>query len=108
VSALKEACVTRHEEGKVHVDLNDARREVAELHTALETRHSIGLAQGLLMARYGLSTEQSFAYLQRRSQDGNVKLRRIADEVVSHWHDAGCRFEEFDPAGDEMSDGLTG
>ncbi len=96
--------MTRHDNGEVRLDLNDARREVAELHTALETRHSIGLAQGLLMARYGLSTEQSFAYLQRRSQDGNVKLRRIADEVVSLWHDTGCRFDEFDPAGDEMSD----
>jgi AmiR/NasT family two-component response regulator len=96
--------VTQQENGRASFDLDHARREVAELHTALETRHSIGLAQGLLMARYGLSTEQSFAYLQRRSQDGNVKLRLLADEVVSQWHDAGCRFDEFDPAGDELTD----
>ena len=86
--------MSRHED--TH-ELDTARRKVEELHTALETRHSIGLAQGLLMARYHLTTEQAFEYLRRSSQDANVKLRRLADSVVSDWHDVGCRMDAFHP-----------
>jgi AmiR/NasT family two-component response regulator len=78
-------------------ELVDARQRVADLQLALETRHMIGVAQGLLMARYGLSTEQAFEYLRRLSQDGNVKLRRLADGVVREWHEVGCLIGEFDP-----------
>jgi AmiR/NasT family two-component response regulator len=87
---------SRHEETRRELD--DVRRKVDDLHTALETRHTIGLAQGLLMARYDLTSEQAFDYLRRSSQDGNVKLRRLADRVVGDWHAAGCRMDDFHPA----------
>jgi AmiR/NasT family two-component response regulator len=86
--------LSRHEDAH---ELDTTRRKVEELHTALETRHTIGLAQGLLMARYELTTEQAFEYLRRSSQDGNVKLRRLADRVVGDWHEIGCRLDEFHP-----------
>jgi AmiR/NasT family two-component response regulator len=86
--------VSRHEDAR---ELDTARRKVEELHTALETRHTIGLAQGLLMARYELTAEQAFEYLRRSSQEGNVKLRRLAERVVGDWHDIGCRLDEFHP-----------
>lgn len=82
-------------------ELVDVRRKVDELHIALETRHTIGVAQGLLMARYGLTSEQAFEYLRRRSQHGNVKLRRLADLVVEEWLHAECRLGEFDPLSGE-------
>jgi hypothetical protein len=51
----------------------------------------IGQAQGTLMARYGMTSEQAFEALKRRSQGTNLKLRIVADEVLrsgrfdKHW-----------------------
>jgi AmiR/NasT family two-component response regulator len=64
-------------------ELAAARREVEGLRAALETRHTIGLAQGILMARHTLSVAQAFDYLRRRSQSDNVKLRQIAVDLVA-------------------------
>jgi AmiR/NasT family two-component response regulator len=90
--------VSRHEDAH---ELDTARRKVEQLHTALETRHTIGVAQGLLMARYQLTTEQAFEYLRRSSQESNVKLRQLADGVVGDWHEVGCRLDEFHPQLDD-------
>lgn len=54
------------------------------LRVALRTRHLIGMAQGVLIARLGLDEEQAFQYLRRISQDHNVKLRDVATTVVAH------------------------
>ncbi|MEO5744887.1 MAG: GAF and ANTAR domain-containing protein [Terracoccus sp.] len=59
-------------------------REVQGLRTALRRRHSIGVAQGILMQRFDLDVDGSFSYLTRRSQHTNVKLRDVADEIVRH------------------------
>ena len=64
-------------------ELAAARREVEGLRAALETRHTIGLAQGILMVRHTLSVAQAFDYLRRRSQSDNVKLRQIAVDLVA-------------------------
>ena len=52
------------------------------LQTALSSRHVIGVAQGMLMLRYGLSEEQAFSFLSRHSQNHNTKLRDVAAHVV--------------------------
>jgi transcriptional regulator with GAF, ATPase, and Fis domain len=57
--------------------------EVENLAVALRTRHLIGLAQGMLMLRYGLEEDQAFRFLTRRSQEQNVKLRVVAENVVT-------------------------
>lgn len=57
--------------------------EVTNLREALETRTTIGKAMGIVMQRYGLNDERAFAFLTRLSQHRNVKLRRIAEELVS-------------------------
>lgn len=54
---------------------------VTGLETALSSRHDIGVAQGILMARYGLTADQAFAALRRVSQHRNVKLRDVALDV---------------------------
>lgn len=55
----------------------------AQLNTALDARKVIGQAQGILMERYGLTTEQAFEVLRRYSQDHNVKLRLVAEQLVA-------------------------
>jgi GAF domain-containing protein len=57
-------------------------QEVEGQATAVLTRHSIGMAQGLLMQRYGLTAERSLRFLARVSQDNNIKLRDVAGKVV--------------------------
>jgi GAF domain-containing protein len=50
---------------------------------AIDARTFIGQAQGILMGRYGISAEQAFEYLRRRSQQEHIKLTDIAHEVIS-------------------------
>ena len=52
------------------------------LQTALSSRHTIGLAQGILMERYGLDAQRSFELLRRTSSVHNLKLRDVAAGVV--------------------------
>ncbi|MEU5691784.1 GAF and ANTAR domain-containing protein [Actinosynnema sp. NPDC020468] len=60
-----------------------SRELVANLTTALETRHSIGLAQGILMHRFDLDTATAFTVLRRASQHSNTKLRDVAAGLVT-------------------------
>jgi GAF domain-containing protein len=57
--------------------------EVEGLRTAMQTRHVIGMAQGMLMLRYGLNEEAAFQFLRRSSQDTNIKLRDVAAQVIA-------------------------
>lgn len=72
---------TDHE--SCEADLAEARHQIENLQAALETRHIIGLAQGILMCRYGLTEDQAFAYLSRISQDSNVRVRELARRLVA-------------------------
>ena len=54
----------------------------ANLRRAIDTRHVIGQAQGILMVKYGLDDVRAFAVLRRLSQDGNIKLRQVAQQIV--------------------------
>ncbi|MEI5674514.1 MULTISPECIES: GAF and ANTAR domain-containing protein [unclassified Nocardioides] len=57
-------------------------RLVSNLEAALESRHDIGMAQGVLAVRYDVSYEAAFTVLQRFSNDNNVKLREVARMVL--------------------------
>lgn len=61
--------------------LGRARRE-EELTAALNSRRVIGMALGLVMERFSLDQERAFDYLTRVSQQSNVKLRDVAQEMV--------------------------
>lgn len=52
------------------------------LRHAIDSRHLVGQAQGILMERFGLDAEQAFAVLRRYSRDGNVKLRVVAEQII--------------------------
>jgi GAF domain-containing protein len=62
--------------------------QAENLANAMQARHLIGMAQGMLMLRYGLTEPQAFAFLTRNSQDSNTKLRvlaaRVVDELSEH------------------------
>ncbi len=55
---------------------------VDNLESALASRDVIGQAKGRLVERFGLSSEQAFDVLVRYSQDRNVKLREVAEQVA--------------------------
>jgi GAF domain-containing protein len=57
-------------------------RLISGLRTALESRHLIGIAQGVLAVRYDISYERAFEVLHRYSNDRNVKLRDVAELVA--------------------------
>lgn len=60
----------------------NAARVTSGLATAMHTRHHIGVAQGILMARHGLGLQEAFAVLQRYSSEQNLKLAQVAEQVV--------------------------
>ena len=59
-------------------------RLVSGLQTAVQSRHLIGVAQGILMATHELTMEQSFELLRRHSSQENLKLRDVAQSVLDH------------------------
>jgi GAF domain-containing protein len=59
-----------------------ASQNAANLQTAISTRTLIGRAEGILMERFGMRPDQAFAVLRRVSQRRNVRLNRVAEELV--------------------------
>ncbi len=62
-------------------------REQKQLSAAIAeiagNRATIEQAKGMLMVVYGIDSEAAFDLLRWRSQDANVKLRLLADQVVA-------------------------
>lgn len=72
------------------------KQKATHLMTALQTNREIGVAEGVLMARYFLTREQAFDLLRHASQNSNTKLRDVASHVVEtgeypRWARAGDR-----------------
>jgi GAF domain-containing protein len=64
---------------------NSARRD-EQLQRALSSRDVIGQAKGMIMERYSIDAIQAFEMLKKLSQDSNVPLARIAQELVEKSH----------------------
>ena len=54
-----------------------------QLNQALQSRKVIGQAIGILMERYRIDADRAFQFLMRASSSSNIKLRDVADEIVS-------------------------
>jgi len=65
----------------VAVALAEAQN-VEHLETAITFRTMIGRAEGILMERFDISPAGAFAVLRRISQERNIKLNRVAEELV--------------------------
>lgn len=61
----------------------DLRTEAAQLRRAMETRPTIDLARGMLMASFGLTPEAAWNVLVKTSQNTNTKVHRLARDLVS-------------------------
>lgn len=62
-----------------HASVSLARsRTEQNLWRAVDSRHVIGQAQGVLVERFGLQPEQAFSVLKRYSQQHNIKLHEVA------------------------------
>lgn len=60
-----------------------AAQEVEHLEKAISGRTVIGQATGILMERFDLSADRAFAVLSRLSQQKNVKIRQLSEQIVT-------------------------
>ena len=58
-------------------------QEVENLEKALGGRTVIGQATGILMERFDLTPERAFGLLSKISQNKNLKLRQLAEQIVT-------------------------
>ena len=70
------------------LDTAELKAEIAQLHSALESRDVIGQAKGIIRFLTGTDSETAFTLLSRMSQDTNRKLRDVA-AVISECAAAG-------------------
>jgi hypothetical protein len=59
-----------------------AESKAADLEFALATNRRIGIAVGILMCRLRVTEDRAFAVLCKHSQDHNVKVRDLAEQVI--------------------------
>jgi tellurite resistance protein len=69
------------------------RDEVAQLHEAVRSQRDIGVAIGLVSARFRCSTDQAWRTMLRVSQDSNTKVRVVARVLVAT-HDGTADAED--------------
>ncbi|NUU19727.1 ANTAR domain-containing protein [Cellulomonas humilata] len=62
----------------------------AQLGLALESRTTVDQAKGVLMLEYGMDAATAFGLLRSASQERNVRVRVLADRIVSCAEGAGC------------------
>ena len=66
--------------------------EIAHLHEAMKSQRDIGMAIGLLSARFACNTDQAWHTMLRISQDSNTKVRLVAHALVAT-HDGSADAE---------------
>ena len=60
----------------------DSARDTEHLWKAIDARNLVGQAQGILMERFTIDSEQAFGVLRRISQDNNLKLHEVAQRLI--------------------------
>jgi hypothetical protein len=85
------------------------RRTHARVHLqrAVTARHRVGQAQGIVMARFELTAADAFELLIRRSQDTNIKLRVLADQII-HSQEIHCQQLEVVAGAGSGGEAVTG
>jgi GAF domain-containing protein len=82
-----------------HASVALARMRIEQdLWRTVDSRHLIGQAQGMLMERYSINSEQAFSVLRRYSQNHNIKLNVVAAQLVPTG-----RLPDDVEAGDQLS-----
>ena len=70
-------------------------RQESQLNEAIASRKTIGQALGILMERYQIDEDRAFQFLIRASQTGNIKLRAVAEELVTTTNERFYTRDEF-------------
>lgn len=60
----------------------ESARGTEHLLRAVDARNLIGQAQGILMERFSIQSDQAFGVLKRYSQDNNLKLNEVAQRLI--------------------------
>ncbi len=60
------------------------RETASTMRKGLQSNREIGKAMGLLMAFHKVTDDEAFEMLRRTSQDLNIKIAVVADELVKH------------------------
>ena len=63
-------------------ELQELREEVSSLKEALEVRKLVERAKGLLMKHLGISEEDAYRYLQKRSMEYRKPMREVAEAII--------------------------
>lgn len=83
-AALVRAAATRCADAVVAVTALDGMRRLAgQLEQAMASRAVIEQAKGVIMALRGIPEHEAFEVLRKASQDRNVKVRILAEQVIS-------------------------
>jgi response regulator NasT len=53
-----------------------------EMEEALKTRKVVDRAKGILMSQYGVSEDEAFKIMQRKSMNTRSSLRQIAEAII--------------------------
>ncbi|WP_051750254.1 GAF and ANTAR domain-containing protein [Phycicoccus jejuensis] len=94
-AALVRVAASRCADAVVAVTALDGMRELAgQLEQAMASRAVIEQAKGVIMAMRGVPEHDAFEILRKASQDRNVKVRLLAEDVV-----AGVLRGSADPGG---------
>lgn len=67
---------------RMALDLHTARSVASDLRSALDSRTSINVACGVIMAQNRCSYNEAFSILAKASSHRNIKVRRIAEDIL--------------------------
>ena len=81
---------------KVALELQEARTAAADLRSALESRTSIDIACGVIMAQNRCSYREAFGIMSTASSHRNIKLRKVAEDILDQLPDGapGTHFDQ--------------
>ena len=66
------------------LELREARTSAADLRSALESRTSIDIACGVVMAQNRCSYREAFGIISKASSHRNIKLRKVAEDILDN------------------------
>lgn len=64
------------------INLHSARSLAADLRSALDSRTSINVACGVIMAQNRCSYQEAFSILAKASSHRNIKVRKVAEDIL--------------------------
>ena len=71
-----------HDDATIREPGSDEQRITEALRAITERRAVIEQAKGMLMLVYGVDADKAFDVLRKQSQDHNVKLNLVAEQVM--------------------------